>query len=134
MKKLKDILLEAYAWERKSGKGLPTLAEVEAQHRKNLSEEDDLTNQSLTALSTVCQKCKSDLQTAFDQTTIVNDEKDEARNTMRDYSMVLMTAICDYIEDIRLVHEQNPEASMNLVVIDKAQEILVDKSLSQMIF
>jgi len=127
-------LLEGYAWERKPGKGLPTLAEVEAQHRKNLSEEDDLTNQSLTALSTVCQKCKSDLETAFNQTTFVDDNKDEARNTMRDYSMVLMTAICNYIEDIRLMHEQHPEVSMDLVVIDNAKKILVDESLSKMIF
>lgn len=127
-------LLEGYAWERKPGKGLPTLAEVEAQHRKNLSEEDDLTNQSLTALSTVCQKCKSDLETAFNQTTFVDDKKDEARNTMRDYSMVLMAAICNYIEDIRLMHEQHPEVSMDLVVIDNAKKILVDESLSKMIF
>ena len=27
MKKLKDLLKESYAWERKSGKSLPTLAE-----------------------------------------------------------------------------------------------------------
>ena len=35
MKKLKDILLEKYAWERKPGKGLPTLAEVQAEYEKN---------------------------------------------------------------------------------------------------
>ena len=31
MKKLKDILSEAYAWERRPGKPLPTLAEVQAE-------------------------------------------------------------------------------------------------------
>jgi hypothetical protein len=36
MKKLKDILLEGYAWERKEGQPLPTLAEVQAEYeRKN---------------------------------------------------------------------------------------------------
>jgi len=36
MKKLKDILLEGYAWERKPGQSLPTLAEVQAEYaRKN---------------------------------------------------------------------------------------------------
>ena len=37
MKKLKDILSEAYAWERKPGKGLPTLAEVQAEYQHNES-------------------------------------------------------------------------------------------------
>ena len=35
MKKLKDILSEAYAWERKPGKALPTLAEVQAEYQRN---------------------------------------------------------------------------------------------------
>jgi len=35
MKKLKDILLEGYAWERKPGKPLPTLAEVQAEYQQN---------------------------------------------------------------------------------------------------
>lgn len=35
MKKLKDILSEAYAWERKPGQGLPTLAEVQAEYQRN---------------------------------------------------------------------------------------------------
>lgn len=34
MKKLKDILLEAYAWERIPGKPLPTLAEVQAEYQR----------------------------------------------------------------------------------------------------
>jgi hypothetical protein len=33
--KLKDILLEGYAWERKPGKPLPTLAEVQAEYQQN---------------------------------------------------------------------------------------------------
>lgn len=35
MKKLKDILSEAYAWERKPGQALPTLAEVQAEYQRN---------------------------------------------------------------------------------------------------
>ena len=35
MKKLKDILSEAYAWERVPGKPLPTLAEVQAEYQRN---------------------------------------------------------------------------------------------------
>lgn len=35
MKKLKDILLEAYAWERRPGQSLPTLAEVQAEYLRN---------------------------------------------------------------------------------------------------
>lgn len=40
MKKLKDILLEAYAWERRPGKPLPTLAEVQAEYLRNEAAND----------------------------------------------------------------------------------------------
>lgn len=40
MKKLKDILLEGYAWERKPGKPLPTLAEVQAEYLRNEAAND----------------------------------------------------------------------------------------------
>jgi hypothetical protein len=40
MKKLKDILSEAYAWERKEGKPLPTLAEVQAEYQRNEAAND----------------------------------------------------------------------------------------------
>ena len=40
MKKLKDILLEGYAWERKPGKPLPTLAEFQAEYQRNESAND----------------------------------------------------------------------------------------------
>jgi hypothetical protein len=40
MKKLKDILLEGYAWERKPGKPLPTLAEVQAEYLRNEGADD----------------------------------------------------------------------------------------------
>lgn len=41
MKKLKDILLEAYAWERKPGQPLPTLAEVQAEYLRNEASKKD---------------------------------------------------------------------------------------------
>lgn len=41
MKKLKDLLKESYAWERKSGKSLPTLSEVQAEYERNLREETE---------------------------------------------------------------------------------------------
>lgn len=39
MIKLKDILSEAYAWERQEGKSLPTLAEVQAAYDARMREE-----------------------------------------------------------------------------------------------
>jgi hypothetical protein len=97
------------------GKGLPTLSEVEAQYRKNLTEEDDLTKQSLTALSTVCEKCKSDLEAAFNQTEIGNAD---AKNVMQANAMVLMAAICTYISDIQSLREMYPEYSLDDLVIE----------------
>jgi hypothetical protein len=43
MIKLKNILAEGFAWERKEGKGLPTLAEVQAEYERKMadSEEND---------------------------------------------------------------------------------------------
>lgn len=38
MKKLKDLLNESYAWERKPGKSLPTLSEVQAEYERNLQD------------------------------------------------------------------------------------------------
>jgi hypothetical protein len=39
MIKLKNILSEAYAWERQEGKALPTLAEVQAAYEAKMQEE-----------------------------------------------------------------------------------------------
>jgi hypothetical protein len=38
MIKLKNILAEGFAWERKEGKGLPTLAEVQAEYESKMAE------------------------------------------------------------------------------------------------
>ena len=41
MIKLKNILSEGFAWERKEGKGLPTLAEVQAEYERTMQENED---------------------------------------------------------------------------------------------
>jgi hypothetical protein len=120
-------LLEGYAWERTPGKGLPTLAEVEAQYRKKLTEDDDFIVPSgtikdeLTTLSAVCEKCKSDLDAALTQVQIGSVD---AKNAMQNNAMLLMNAICTYISDIQSLHEQNPEYSMDDVVVENALQIL----------
>ena len=42
MIKLKNILSEAYAWERQEGKALPTLAEVQAAYQAKMREDANL--------------------------------------------------------------------------------------------
>jgi len=42
MIKLKNILSEAYAWERQAGKSLPTLAEVQAAYQAKMREDANL--------------------------------------------------------------------------------------------
>jgi hypothetical protein len=41
MLKLKSLLSEGFAWERKAGKPLPSLAEVQAEYERNLKENED---------------------------------------------------------------------------------------------
>ena len=58
MIKLKDILSEAYAWERQEGKPLPTLAEVQAAYQAKLredagNEDPDEKDHEYTAMSDV---------------------------------------------------------------------------------
>ena len=52
MIKLKNILAEGFAWERKEGKGLPTLAEVQAEYESKMAEnnESDFSEYSTDAL------------------------------------------------------------------------------------
>jgi hypothetical protein len=53
MKKLKDILLEGYAWERTPGKPLPTLSEVQAEYERK--------NEASNPLKTKIAKLEKDL-------------------------------------------------------------------------
>lgn len=41
MLKLKSLLSEGFAWERKAGKPLPSLAEVQAEYERNLKENEN---------------------------------------------------------------------------------------------
>jgi len=41
MLKLKSLLGEGFAWERKAGKPLPSLAEVQAEYQRNLKENEN---------------------------------------------------------------------------------------------
>lgn len=44
MKKLKELLMESYAWEKKPGKPLPTLSEVQAEYERKMAEQYDYGN------------------------------------------------------------------------------------------
>ena len=128
--KLKS-LLEGYAWERKPGKGLPTLAEVQAEYRKKLTEDDDLTTQSLSSLNTICEKYKSELNSAFNDVQIGSED---AKNVMKNNVISLMTAICSYVSDIQSLYKQYPDFSIDDLVIENAKQILYDDILNNLEF
>jgi len=54
MIKLKNILAEGFAWERKEGKGLPTMAEVQAEYESKMADSEE-TDDMLTANEAVSQ-------------------------------------------------------------------------------
>lgn len=56
MIKLKNILAEGFAWERKEGKGLPTLAEVQAEYERKLAESEENDDVYLAANEAVSQE------------------------------------------------------------------------------
>ena len=128
--KLKS-LLEGYAWERKPGKPLPTLAEVQAEYRKKLTEDDDLTTQSLSSLNTICEKYKSELNSAFNDVQIGSED---AKNVMKNNVTSLMTAICSYVSDIQSLYKQYPDFSIDDLVIENAKQILYDDILNNLEF
>jgi hypothetical protein len=67
MKKLKDILLEGYAWERKADGSLPTLKDAIATHRTNLSESE----KSLSDLEYAVKQHERDNH-VYDKTKLTN--------------------------------------------------------------
>ena len=67
MKKLKDILLEGYAWERKADGSLPTLKDAIATHRSNLSESE----KSLSDLEYAVKQHERDNH-VYDKTKLTN--------------------------------------------------------------
>jgi hypothetical protein len=54
MIKLKDILSEAYAWERQEGKPLPTLAEVQAAYQAKMREDAHYEDPEKEDVSYIC--------------------------------------------------------------------------------
>lgn len=55
MIKLKNILAEGFAWERKEGKGLPTMAEVQAEYTSKMADSEE-TDDMLPANEAVSQE------------------------------------------------------------------------------
>jgi hypothetical protein len=56
MIKLKNILTEGFAWERKEGKGLPTLAEVQAEYESKMADSEENDDVYLAANEAVSQE------------------------------------------------------------------------------
>ena len=56
MIKLKNILADGFAWERKEGKGLPTLAEVQAEYERKMADSEENDDAYLAANEAVSQE------------------------------------------------------------------------------
>ena len=76
MIKLKDILSEAYAWERQEGKPLPTLAEVQAAYQAKLRE--DAGNEDPDEKGHVYEELPVDDDDEFEDDGYVHEAEDKA--------------------------------------------------------
>ena len=76
MIKLKDILSEAYAWERQEGKPLPTLAEVQAAYQAKLRE--DAHNEDPDEKGHVYEEPPGDDDDEFEDDGYVHEAEDKA--------------------------------------------------------
>jgi len=78
MKKLKNILLEGYAWERKEGQPLPTLAEVQAEYERK--------NEAADPLKLKIAKLEKDLATLkhqyYSDPNMTDEKSQKLRNQM----------------------------------------------------
>lgn len=87
MKKLKDILLEGYAWERRPGKPLPTLAEVQAEYQRN---------EAADAVKTKIAKLEKELATVkhqyYSNTNLSPERETQLRQQMGDIGRKLKRA------------------------------------------
>jgi hypothetical protein len=61
MIKLKNILSEGFAWERKEGKGLPTLAEVQAEYEANEAVSQEEAQDKVSSRTHVVYACNVEL-------------------------------------------------------------------------
>ena len=61
MIQLKNILSEGFAWERKEGKGLPTLAEVQAEYEANEAVKQEEAQDKVSSRTHVVYACNVEL-------------------------------------------------------------------------
>ena len=61
MIKLKNILSEGFAWERKEGKGLPTMAEVQAEYEANEAVKQEEAQDKVSSRTHVVYACNVEL-------------------------------------------------------------------------
>jgi len=112
-------LLEGYAWERKPGKGLPTLAEVEAQHRKNLSEDETDFLSSIDALSTACKSAQTALASAVENLDFGTlEDAAKAEKALTQNVNTVMDALCMYVDGIKKLYVEYPNQSLEDYVTD----------------
>jgi len=112
-------LLEGYAWERKPGKGLPTLAEVEAQHRKNLTEDETDFLTSIDALSTACKQAQTALDSAVRSLDFgTSEDAATAEKALTQNVNTVMDTLCMYIDGIKKLYIEYPNQPLEDYVTD----------------
>ena len=106
---LKTLLTEGFAWERKDGKGLPTLSEVQEEYNRKLKETQnarpdfrDVDGDGNEKESWI-QAEKDKLKEAWDDTSIIDlvskaeDLVQNLRNSMSTNSVLQRTEKMDYL-------------------------------------
>lgn len=112
-------LLEGYAWERRPGKPLPTLAEVEAQHRKNLTEDETDFLTSINALSTACKEAQTALASAVQNLDFgTSDDAAAAEEALKQNVNTVMDALCMYVDGIKQAANDFPGENLEDYVTD----------------
>lgn len=121
--KLKS-LLEGYAWERKPGKALPTLAEVEAQHRKNLTEDETDFLTSIEALHTACTEAQTALAAAVRNLNFgTSEDAVAAEEALTQNVNTVMDTLCEYVDGIKQAYNKYPGESMEDYVTNDLPDI-----------
>jgi len=117
-------LLEGYAWERRPGKGLPTLAEVESQHRKILTEDETDFLSSIDALSTACKEAQTALSSAVGNLDFgTSKDADEAKEALTQNVNTVMNALCTYVDGIKTYATDTPDDTLYYKVINNITAI-----------
>lgn len=112
-------LLEGYAWERQPGKALPTLAEVEAQHRKNLTEDETDFLTSIDALSTACKEAQTALASAVRNLDFgTSEDAAAAEKALTQNVNTVIDTLCMYIDGIKKLYNEYPNQPLEDYVTD----------------